>query len=361
MPNVFEEKLVEIDKLREKIKSVQLPPDLLEKAHMMIERAQTAIKFEGYFPGMDQVNNYIDLIIKFPWFGRSQDIIDIPQAISILDKNHYGLKEIKERILEYIAVLKLSKALTEEGKNLDESMRPPILMFVGLVGTGKTTIAYSIAESLGRKIIRIPFGGLGAAADLRGQSRSSPDAEPSLVVKALVRSGTKNPVILLDEIDRVTNEARAGIMGVLVELLDPEQNNAFNDHYIDYPIDLSEVLFIATSNKAENIAQAVLDRFEQVSMPFYNDKDKTVIAKSFLLPKIIRASGLTPEQLTITENTWPVIIRPAGYDAGMRTLERTITSICRKVALLTVQGQGKNFTITPENVKNFLHSDISIY
>jgi len=353
---------LEIDKLQQKLTSSNIPPDLLEKANLMITRAQTAIQFGGYFSGIDQVNNYIDVITKYPWFNRSADTIEIAKAAAILDKNHFGLKEVKERILEYIAVLKLSKAYTTEAvKTTEVTLHAPVLLLMGLAGTGKTTLAYSMAEALGREIVRIPFGGLGSAKELRGQARTFPDAEPSLLVKGIMRAKTKNPVILLDEIDRVTNEARAEIMGVLIELLDPVQNAAFSEHYIDYPIDLSEVLFIATSNKAEFIAQAVLDRFEQITMPLYNDAEKHVIARDYLLPKVVKASGLTPEQVVIPEETWPHVIRPAGYDAGMRTLERTITSICRKIALSTVEGKGSTFTITPENLKTFLHSDISIY
>lgn len=362
MPDASHGNYLEIGTLQQKLATAKLPPDLLEKANLMITRAQTAIQFGGYFSGIDQTNSYVDVITNYPWFNRSPDTIDIAKASEILDKNHFGLKEIKERILEYISVLKLSKAYTAEAmKSNEPTLHAPVLLLMGLAGTGKTTLAYSMAEALGREIIRIPFGGLGSAKELRGQSRAFPDAEPSLLVKGILRAKTKNPLILLDEIDRVTNDARAEIMGVLIELLDPIQNGAFAEHYIDYPLDLSEVLFIATSNKAEFIAQAVLDRFEQITMPLYNDVEKNVIAKTYLLPKIIKASGLTPDQVIILEATWPHIIRPAGYDAGMRTLERTITSICRKIALYTVEGKGSTYTITPENLKSFLHTDINIY
>lgn len=355
----------EIDKLKEKISKVQLPPDLLEKVNLMIERASTAIKFGGYFAGLEQIGNYIDLITSLPWYKRSEDTINIEEAHKIMEKNHYGLKEVKDRILEYISALKLSKAFSgQEGAEVtvsDASMRAPILLLVGLVGVGKTTFAISIAESMARKFIRIPFGGLGSAKELRGQSRAHPDAEPGLIIKALKRAGTRNPVILLDELDRVTEEARADIMGVLVELMDPQQNSAFIDHYVDYPFNLSEVLFIATANNTKNIAPAVMDRFEPIGMPSYTDVEKITIARDYMLPKVMAATGITNQQLIIPEETWPAIVRPLGFDSGMRTLERTIISICRHVARLLIEGKGQQFIITGDNVKDFIHADLNIY
>ena len=232
--------------------------------------------------------------------------------------------------------------------------RAPILCFVGLVGTGKTTIAYSIAEAMGRKFARIPFGGLGDPLDLRGQSRVQPDAEPGLVIKALRRAGTKNPVILLDEIDRVTTEGRASVMGVLVELLDPEQNAAFRDHFLDYPFDLSEVLFVVTCNNTTHISVAVMDRLEPLQMPSYTDEEKIRIAKDYVLPRMMKESGIPEGVLKIDEAVWPKIVRPLGYDAGVRTLQRTINGICRKVARLMVEGKSKQFNLTESNIKDFL-------
>jgi ATP-dependent Lon protease len=352
----------EISNLKGKLHAAKLPPDLLDKANLMLDRTQAAIKFNGYYPGIDQVYNYIDLITSLPWFSRSQDIIEIPKVSEALDRNHYGLKGVKDRILEYTAVLKLSKAFTDQANTkVDWSMRAPILLLVGLVGVGKTTLAISIAEAMGRKFIRLPFGGLGSALELRGQSRVHADAEPGMIIKAIKRTGTKNPVILFDEVDRVTDEARADIMGVLVELMDPQQNSAYTDHYLDYPFDLSEVLFIATANKTGGIAQAVLDRFEPIAMPVYNDADKTIIAKQYLLPKIVGASGLQPNQITFEDNVWPFIIRPIGYDAGMRTLERTLIGVCRKVAREIVEGKAQSVVVTTQNVRGYIHSDTNLY
>lgn len=343
--------------LAEKVKKSVLPPDLNEKALDMIDRLRRMVKYGGYSSEYEQVAHYIDWITNLPFGKRSDDILDIKHAKEILDKNHYGLEHIKQRILEYLSVLKLRKEKGEdsvEKKNVMKFMRAPILCFVGLVGTGKTTIAYSIAEAMGRKFVRIPFGGMGDPLDLRGQSRARPDAEVGLVLKALRRAQTKNPVILLDEMDRVSDEGRSSIMGVLVELLDPEQNMAFTDHFLDYPFDLSEVLFIATANNTTKIATAVIDRLEPMQMPSYTDEEKISIGRDYVLPQTLVESGLEKDTITIDENVWPKIVRPLGYDSGVRTLERTVNGICRKVARLVIEGKGKTFHLTVENISEFL-------
>ena len=207
---------------------------------------------------------------------------------------------------------------------------------------------------MGRNFARIPFGGMGDPLDLRGQSRMHPEAEPGKIIKSLRSTQSKNCVILLDEIDRVTEEGRSSIMGVLVELLDPEQNKAFVDHYIDFPFDLSEVLFIATSNNTNNLATAVLDRLEPIQMPSYTDSEKITIGQKYMLPKLVKQSGIPPESLIIEEDVWKQIVRPLGFDAGMRTLQRTIQGIVRKVAMKIVENRGKTFSITTQNVKEFL-------
>lgn len=342
---------LEINNLLEKINSSNLPPELAVKATNMIKMAQMSLKYSGQFLALESVTKYIDWITKLPWKTVSQDRLDLKQAKEILDKHHYGLEELKDRILEYLAVLKLKKQSMSKSTEL---MRAPILCFVGLVGTGKTTIAKAIAEAMGRQFIRIPFGGMGSATVLRGQSRVHPESEPGQIIKALNRAGTKNPVILLDELDRVAEQARADIMGVLVELLDPEQNVAFLDYYIDFPFDLSQVLFITTANNTTHISTAVLDRLEPLQMPSYTDEEKIIIGKQYMLPKIMRNSGLGQHQLKIADDVWPTIVRPLGYDAGMRSLERTINSLCRKVARMIVEGKAETVTITNDNVKSFI-------
>jgi len=354
MPDKPAELLREISKLKEKTVRASLPPELKERAEEMILRLSRMAKLREYSLEYGKAANYIDWIVSLPWSKKSEDMLDLRKAKEILDSNHYGLKEVKERILEYLAVLKLQKEKYKKEKI--KIARAPILCFVGLVGTGKTTLAYSIAEALGRKFVRIPFGGMGDPLDLRGQSRLRLDAEPGLIIKALRRVGTKNPVILLDEIDRVTEEGRASIMGVLVELLDPEQNFAFRDHFLDYPFDLSEVLFIATCNNITNISVAVMDRLEPIQMPSYTDEEKITIGRDFVLPKTMAEMGLEKDQIKIDPDVWPKIVRPLGYDAGIRTLERTINGICRKVAKMIVESKGNHFHITTENMKEFLPS-----
>ncbi len=346
----------EVLELEEKVKKTVLPPDLTEKTLEMLSRLTRMAKYGGYTSEYEQIAHYVDWITMLPWTKRSTDTLDLKNAKDILDKNHYGLFHIKERILEYLAVLKLrlDKSELKGEKSQLKFMRAPILCFVGLVGTGKTTIAYSIAEAMGRQFVRIPFGGMGDPLDLRGQSRARADAEVGLIIKGLKRAQTKNPVVLLDEIDRVSDQARASIMGVLVELLDPEQNMAFTDHFIDFPFDLSEVLFVATANNTTNIATAVLDRLEPMQMPSYSDEEKIAIGKDYVLPKTVEEAGLDLGDLTIDDNVWPQIVRPLGFDSGVRTLERTINGICRKVAKLTVEGKGKKYHLTTSNIKDFL-------
>ena len=331
-----------------KIKQVNLPVALRTNIEIKISQLDKLSGTENFLAELDRLNSYVDWIVNLPWQNRTKDILDLDYAKKVLDNHHYGLTEIKDRIFEYISVMKL------KGADNKEIARAPILCFVGLVGTGKTTIASSIAEAMGRKFARIPFGGMGDPLDLRGQSRMHPEAEPGKIIKALRTAGSKNPVILLDEIDRVTTEGRSSIMGVLVELLDPGQNFAFVDHYIDFPFDLSEVLFIATANNTTNIATAVLDRLEPIQMPSYTDQEKVTIAKNYVLPKKMKEARLTDTQLVFDEGVWPLMVRPLGFDAGIRTLERTIDGVVRKVAREIVEGKEKSVKLSPLNAKQYL-------
>lgn len=337
----------DITYLEKKLAKTILPPELTEKAKAMLDRLVRMASAQGYSQEYDSVARYLDWIISLPWNKRTTDILALENAKKILDTNHYGLTGIKERILEYIAVESLSKTASKYAK-------APALLLVGLVGTGKTTMAYSIAQAIGRQFGRIPMGGMGDALQLRGRSRAYPDAEPGQIIKVLRRVGAMNPVILLDEIDRVTQEAKADIMGVLVELLDPEQNSSFLDHYIDFPFDLSEALFITTANNTAGISTAVLDRLEVMEMPSYTDEQKITIGKQYLLPKAIAASGLQKSEIIFDDALWPQIVRPLGYDAGMRTLDRTINGICRKVAKMKIEGKLTSLRLTPENIKEYL-------
>jgi len=337
----------EVTKLQQKLDSVILPPELKQKIKEMITRLTRMAQYSGYTAEYEKTAQYISWITALPWDKETQDKLDLDEAKKIFEKHHYGMDYVKERILEFLSIM----SLTRDQKEIS---RAPILCLVGLVGTGKTTFGPSLAEVMGRNYARIPFGGMGSARDLRGQSRLHPDSEPGLVIKALRRAGSKNPIILFDEIDRVTEAARADIMGVLVELLDPEQNSQFTDHFIDYPFDLSNVLFLVTANNTRHIATAVLDRLEVIQMPSYTDKEKIIIAKKYVLPETLKLSGLSSDNLDIDEDVWTKIVRPLGYDAGIRTLERTIKGICQKIAKLIVENKGKHFHLTIDNIKKYL-------
>ncbi len=342
--------LKEIEALKQKLQQANLPSDLNEKALQQIDRINLSLKYGGGFSQIDIISKYIEWLVSLPWDKKTEDILDIAKAKTILDKNHYGLEKIKKRIIEYISVL-----IVQKQRLNTEVFHAPILFFVGLVGTGKTTLAQSIAESLGRKFIRIPFGGLSSSLDLRGLSKTNPQAEPGAIIKAIRRAGVKNPVILLDELDRITPNSRAEIMGVLIELLDPEQNANFVDYFIDYPFDLSQVLFIATANNTNDISTAVMDRLEVIQMPSYTDEEKITIAKNYILPHLLKESGLTTENVKIDDNVWLKITRPLGFDAGIRTLERTVETIVRKIAYKIISGQGMSFYVNENNIGEFIN------
>lgn len=334
--------LQKINSLRQKLALSMIPQYVKDKLNDLLDLPGDQFQFE-------RLVSYADFVLSLPFDKYSQDILDLNRAKQILDKNHFGLENVKSRILEYLSVLILNREKAVH-------FHAPILLFVGLVGSGKTTLAYSIAEALGRKIIRIPFGGLGDPAQLRGQSRVKAEAEPGQVIKGIKNSGVSNPVILLDEVDRVAEEGRIDIMGVLVELLDPQQNQAFVDHYLDFPYDLSQVLFIATANNTSNIATAVMDRLEPILMPSYSDAEKVMIAKNYLLPKVVEESGLVRNSLQVSDEVWPMIIRPLGFDGGIRSLDRVLESIVRKIAVQTVAGQKGPFQINLQNIKQYLES-----
>ena len=280
------------------------------------------------------------------------------------------MKSVKELVLDYLAVMKLH---ADKGQSVDQrpgigdtaeiqgsTSHAPIICFVGLQGVGKTTMAKSMAQTLGRKYVRISLGALGSVTQLRGQSRAFMDAEPGQIIKALVRTGTMNPVILLDEIHKVTGQKGllSDIMAALLEILDPEQNYAFSDHYVDYPVDLSNVLFVATANNLGTLSAALLDRLEIIRFTSYSDDEKTIIAQKYLLPRVIKATGINLSQLEIQEDVWPNIVRPLGFDAGIRQLERNLTSLCRRVARELVEGKTEKVIITRENVKEYMPEGI---
>lgn len=339
----------EIQALKTKVDQAQIPDELKLKVQKDIVALERSVSLGNYDEKYDKVSRYIDWVVQIPWNTESTDNLDLLHTKETFEKHHYGMQDVKDRFLEYVSVLKL------KSQNQDQrDFRAPILLLVGLVGTGKTTFATSLAEALNRQLVRIPFGGMGSARELRGWSRLNLEAEPGRVIKGLVGAGTRNPVILLDEIDRVAEEARMDIMGVLVELLDPAQNHAFVDNYIDYPVDLSHAIFLATANNTTNIATAVMDRMEKISMPSYTDQDKIMIAQKYILPRLLVDAGLQPNQLIIRDDLWPKMTRPLGYDAGIRTLERTLQAVVRKAARIIVEKGYNEVVVTPENSRIFL-------
>jgi ATP-dependent Lon protease len=342
----------ELKTLSDKVNNTQgMPESLRERLNEMIQRLERMANIGHYAEEFDTLSRYIEVIISIPWTAETKDNLNLADTKKILDKNHYGMDYVKERIIEYLATIKL---LTDRGK--EAIARSPILLFVGLQGVGKTTLAISIAEALDRKFVRIAIGGLGSTLELRGKSKAFPEAEPGQIIKALIKTGVRNPVILLDEIEKASGESglRADIMAVMLEILDPNQNTDFRDQYVDYPVDLSDVMFICSANNTGTISTALMDRMEVIKMPSYTDNEKMVIAKEYLFPKIIEQSGLKPEELEIDPNLWPGIIRPFGFDSGIRSLGRTLESICRKVAKEIIDGKSTKVYINADNLKYYL-------
>jgi len=340
----------EIQALKDRVISAQLPEEIKLKVQKDVVALERSVELGSYDEKYEKVSKYIEWVLKVPWMQTTQDTLDIAKTKQVFDAHHYGMQEVKDRFLEYVSVLKLRQQQNQD----TYAVRAPILLLVGLVGTGKTTFAYSLTEALGRKLVRIPFGGMASGTELRGKSRLFLGAEPGRVVKGICEVGVKNPVILLDEIDRVAEETRMDIMGVLVELLDPAQNHAFMDNYLDYPVDLSQAIFLATVNNTTKIATAVLDRMEKITMPSYTDEEKIVIAKRYLLPQLLNEAGMNENQLIIQDEVWSKMVRPLGYDAGIRTLQRTLKGATRKAARIIVEKGFPNVVITSDNSKIFL-------
>ncbi len=342
----------ELKTLTDKVNNTEgIPEDLANRLRQMIQRLDRMARLGHYATEYDTLARYIEIVTSIPWVRKTEDRLDLAVTKDTLDSHHYGMEYVKERILEYMSSLILLKQ-----RQKDALSRAPILLLVGLQGVGKTTLAFSVAESLKRKFVRIAMGGIGSTLELRGRSKAFPESEPGLIVKALISAGVKNPVILLDEIEKASGEKglQSDIMAVLLEILDPSQNVAFRDHYIDYPVDLSDVMFICSANNLGPLSTALLDRMEIIKMPSYSDTEKMVIARDYVFPKVIKNSGLKDDELVIDPNLWPGIIRPFGYDSGIRSLTRTLEAICRKAAREIVEGKAEKIYINAENLKHYL-------
>jgi len=346
------------------------PEELKEECRKMIVRIYRMAKRGSYSSEYESVSKYINSVVSIPWRKEEYKPVDINTVRTELDRYHYGLREVKENILSYMAVMQLrekkikAENLTEEEKlnRIRSFNRPPVFCFVGLQGLGKTTIAKSIACAMGRPFQRISMAAFGDISQLRGRPKVYPDAEPGLIIQALIRAGKSNPVILLDEIDKASGieSLRVDIMSALLEVLDPSQNDAFVDRYINFPVDLSQVFFITTANTLGTLTAALLDRLEIIRFTSYSDEEKTVIAKNYLMPRVMKACGLSETDFTISEDSWPLIVRPMGYDAGIRQLERTLMNLARRVGFEIISGEVNSVSITPENVKKYLPEDMGV-
>lgn len=332
------------------LQQTALPEAPKAEAQRMISRVKRVTEATGFSQEYELVRKYVEWITRLPWGQYTEDNYDLNNAKTVLDQSHYGLDKIKDRLLEYLATMRLKQQKGEERP------RAPIFLFVGLQGIGKTTMAKAIAKALGRNFVRISLGAMGTVTELRGVPKTETDAEPGQIVKALVSAETFNPLILLDELDKASARegTRTDIMSALLEILDPEQNPTFRDHYIDFPIDLSNVMFICTANNLGTISTALTDRLEVIRFFSYSDDEKIVIAKQYLLPRVFERTGQSAETVEFTDDAWPIIVRPLGYDAGVRQLERNIESICRKAAKLIVEGKIQKVVINAQNVREFI-------
>ena len=335
-----DERQAEVDEYKKQMEGRDLPPEVADKINKELDRLY---KMPPMMAESGVIRNYVETLLALPWGIYGKDNFDLKHAEKVLNKDHYGLEKVKERILEYLAV----RALTKSGKG-------PILCLVGPPGVGKTSLAQSVARAIDRKFTRMSLGGVHDEAEIRGHRRTYIGAMPGRIIHGMQTCGVMNPVFLLDEVDKMSSDFRGDPASALLEVLDPEQNNTFSDHYVEIPFDLSQVFWIVTANTVETIPPALLDRMEVVQLSSYTEDEKVKIAELHLLPKERQNNGLTAKTLSITEDALRMIIRGYTREAGVRNLERKIAAVCRKTALRIVNGEAKSAKVTAKNLHKYL-------
>jgi ATP-dependent Lon protease len=330
----------DVEDLRKKIDEAGMPEDVKKEALKELSRLQRMSPMAADY---SLTRNYIEWLAVLPWAKSSGSKIDITKAREILDEDHYELKKVKDRILDYLSVLELKP-----------DMKGPILCFVGPPGVGKTSLGRSIARALGRKFQRVSLGGMHDEAEIRGHRRTYIGALPGQIIQSIRRAETNDPVIMLDEVDKLGRDFRGDPASALLETLDPEQNNTFRDNYLDVPFDLSKVLFICTANMLDTVPPPLIDRMEIIPLQGYSEEEKVHIAKRYLIPRQIRENGITEEQIEFPEEAVRIIIRHYTREAGVRKLEQTIGTVCRKQARRVVEGHTEKLVVTREVLKEFL-------
>jgi ATP-dependent Lon protease len=332
---------LELNELRETAAGLDLPDEVRTRVNRELHRLAS---MPSISPEVNILRTYLEWLLELPWSEATEDNLDVSHAARVLEANHFGLSKAKERILEYIAVRQLAA----------KKMRSPILCFVGPPGTGKTSLGQSIAKALGRQFVRVSLGGVRDESEIRGHRRTYIGALPGRIIQTMRRARTVNPLFMLDEIDKLGHDFRGDPSAALLEVLDPEQNHAFSDHYIEVPYDLSQVMFITTANVLDPIPPALQDRMEVIDFPGYTEEEKIAIARKFLIPKEVEEHGLQPEQLRFSTDALRSLIREYTYEAGVRNLEREIATVCRKTARKVAEGKRHTRRVRPNNLSRFL-------
>jgi ATP-dependent Lon protease len=342
-----------VDEYRDKIEAAQLPEEARQEAQRDLKR------LEGMTPQAAEyavIKTYLDWLVELPWNVLSTDQLDINQARAVLDTDHYGLQDVKDRIIEYLAV----RQLRAERQETSGREAGAILCFAGPPGVGKTSLGQSIARALGRQFTHMSLGGMRDEAEIRGHRRTYIGAMPGRIIQAIKRAGTRNPVFMLDEVDKVGSDWRGDPSSALLEVLDPAQNNAFRDHYLDVDFDLSNVIFITTANQLETIPDPLRDRMEVLMLDGYTEHEKVCIARAYLVPRQRQTNGLHPEEITFTDEALYKVVRDYTREAGVRNLERQIGAVCRKTAVQIAAHEVEHMEITPERVRDDLKQEIFV-